>query len=98
MEDNKFKMGPVETPPVEESTGQDKAYRELIRAAVDFETLYETIRQVRTIRGTGREYSAEKLIGYIEEVRKGDMDINYITRTYGLRDKVQELLGVKSGA
>lgn len=97
MEDKKFENEPIDFPPVEELTERDKAYRELVQAAVDFETLRETIRQIGTIPGMGRDYPAEKLIGYLEEVRKGDMDINYITRTYGLRDKVQELLDAKSG-
>ncbi len=96
MKDKELWDEPIVIPPVEELTERDRACRDLVHDAVDFETLYETIRQMMIVRGTGAEYSAEKLIGYIEQVRKGDMDINYITRTYGLRDKVQELLGAKS--
>lgn len=97
MEEKKFEGGQVDIPPIEETTEHDRAYRELIQSASDFETLYETIRQMGVIRGTAKEYEAEKLIGYIDRVRSGDMDLSYITRTYGLRDKIQELLGVKSG-
>ena len=91
MTDMKF-----EGEPTEEASDQDTKYRELIKAAADFDALYRVIREIGVIRGSAKEYPAEKVIDDIERVRKDEIDEGFITRTYGLREKVEELLGVRS--
>ncbi len=45
-----------------------------------------------TIKGSHQVYSKEKLFAIIEKVRQNELTIEKITRTYGLREKVEELL------
>ena len=43
-----------------------------------------------------RGYSADELINLVRQVRKGELTSDYITRTGGLRGKVNELLSTKT--
>lgn len=79
-------------PPVAETTELDKTCRELIEEAEDWDSLFETLKQIDVVPGTGKNYFADKLISYIEKIKKGDMELEYLPRTYGLRDKVGKLL------
>jgi len=63
-----------------------------IPEARNFQELYVAIIQKGTIPGTQKFYTPGELIEAIGLVRKGRVDINTITRTEGLRDKVLELL------
>ncbi len=67
---------------------------DLIKSANSFEDLYQVLRQIGDIRGTAKTYTAERLVEKIEMVRKGEATPLDITRTYGIRDKVQELLAL----
>lgn len=65
---------------------------ERIQSAKNFTELYDQLRTMRALRGSdGFVYHAEQLIDLMDEVQQGEKSIDYITRTAGLRDKVQEL-------
>lgn len=64
----------------------------LIQSVSDFDSLYEVLRSIGTVRGQVKDYTAERLIEKIEGVRAGTMTFIDITRTYGLRDKVVGLM------
>ncbi|HNV97146.1 MAG TPA: T3SS effector HopA1 family protein [bacterium] len=63
-----------------------------INSAKNFEDLFFAIKEIGTIRGSQQEYSPELLIQTINRVRSGEISINFITRKYNLRQKVQEFL------
>jgi len=63
-----------------------------ISNAKNFEELFSAIEEIGTIDGTKEKYSPEELKQIINQVRNGDIRNTYVTRTYGLRDKVVELL------
>lgn len=63
-----------------------------IKKTHKFSELYTNIRQAGEVKGTRKSYSPNEMIGLIESVRKG-AELNTITRTYGLREKVRELRG-----
>ncbi len=92
MEKMNGEIGPIGIPPIEEKTEYEKEYRKLIKFSDNFENLYKIIRRIGIIPGTAKDYPSEKLVADINEVRRGEKDLGFITRTYGLRDKVKELL------
>lgn len=57
-----------------------------------FEELFENLRVLEHIPGTRKRYTADELIKEIERVRHGHRTIEFVTRTYGLRDVVLRLL------
>lgn len=57
-----------------------------------FDELYEVIRSLDSVEGTRKTYNPEEIIGLIEEVRRGDVVIEYVTRADGIRKSVEELL------
>lgn len=77
-----------------------------IATAQNFEELYDTLRSIGILEGTGKLYAAEDLVGAIEIVRQLDLktleeDVKLkkgpiwdVTRTAGLRVKVFELAKV----
>jgi len=75
--------GPQE-PRMEKIKGLDEAK--------NFEELYEVLKPVGTLIGSNGVFSSDKLISLIEDVRAGKEDVLVITRTGGLREKVQSLL------
>ncbi len=64
----------------------------LIERSGNFEDLYRVLERVCPIRGTQAMYFAEQLINIIDRVRRGELTIDYVTRTHGLREKVASLL------
>lgn len=68
----------------------------LIRGTYTFEQLYVAIDKVGTVPGSQEEFTAEQLKDKIERVRKGELELNYITRTYGIRDTVERSLAGSS--
>lgn len=82
----------VPIPPVEDLDEEGQLNRGLIEEASSFDDLYETLRQIGGVEGTGKFYPAQKLIECIDGVRSGLISIGYVTRTHGLRDKVEQLL------
>jgi hypothetical protein len=63
-----------------------------IRAATDFQSLYVALRSIGPISGSADSYTPEELIDLIESVRKKTTTPGFITSTFGLRKKVQELM------
>lgn len=64
-----------------------------IKRCNTFESLYSIIREIGTIEGNTGTFSAEELIGLINQVRTGVVRANFITnKTYGIRDAVTRIL------
>lgn len=70
----------------------DQSPENQIRESRTFDELYDTLDSLGRIHGSQGVYSADEIIGIVEKVRSGELTIDYVTRTYGLRDKVSELL------
>lgn len=72
---------------------------EEVGAVTSFEQLFETLKRFGMIGGIGgvKEYSAVELIDRIERVRADRMDLHTITRAYGIRDKVHNLIAAEKG-
>ena len=80
-----------------EKRKNDNELESLVSGADDFDTLYDVIDHICKIKGkivgvSGRSYTAEALVGIIKKVRAGDFELKEVTRAYGLRDKVGELI------
>jgi len=67
----------------------------LVEKTESFEELYAVIRQIGAIKGSKETYQPEKLIDLIEKVKENEFFISFITHTYGLKQKVKKLLGIK---
>ncbi|MBI5152981.1 MAG: hypothetical protein HZA36_00755 [Parcubacteria group bacterium] len=85
-----------------------KGPEEEVREAKDFNALYSILDNLKMVRGSQKEYTAERLKEKIDELRgffkalpKNEDNSGYldgplltgITSTHGLRKKVRELLG-----
>ena len=57
-----------------------------------FDVLYEVIRGAGKIHGTHKNYTPEEIIKVIERVRHGHRSIEFVTRSYGIREAVERLL------
>ncbi|MEI6810473.1 MAG: hypothetical protein WCK60_00275 [Candidatus Nomurabacteria bacterium] len=64
-----------------------------IQTAQSFSALYFFINELGTIRGSRLTYTPEQLIDLIDRVRIGKLHLDVITSSFGIRDKVEELLG-----
>jgi hypothetical protein len=64
----------------------------MINDAQSFAELYQVIEQIGGLQGSQQFYQPSELKNIIERVRKGELNIYYITRTAGLRSKVEELI------
>lgn len=63
-----------------------------IKITEDFMELFKSLNQFKGIQGTGKFYKTAELKKIINQVRGGKTDISAITRSEGLREKVEELL------
>ena len=63
-----------------------------LERAESFDSLYEAIRSIGEVEGTQKTYSSEEVIKVIERVRHGHRSIDFVTRSYGIRDAVERLL------
>lgn len=63
-----------------------------ISGVVNFEGLYKILEILQEVKGTKKTYSSLELIDKIERIKKGELPLDYITRSGGLREKVAELL------
>lgn len=63
-----------------------------------FEELYRLIEAMGKVEGKNNAFSAGELRGIIEGVRKGEMSIFDVTRTEGLRLKVDDLIKAEQKA
>lgn len=62
-----------------------------ILSCENFEGLYKALKEIGEIKGA-KTFTSEELIDIIEKIRNNEADVIDITRTYGLRSKVKELL------
>jgi len=60
-----------------------------------FWDLYLILWKINTLEWSRKSYSGADLINMIQRVESWELDINFVTRTWGLRDKVQLLLNNK---
>ena len=68
-------------------------WEEEIANSPDFKWLFDTISRLGEITGSdGYVYDADYLKTTINEVRVGKKELNFVTNSLGLRDKVSELL------
>jgi hypothetical protein len=70
----------------------DTEKEKTIRSSHTFEQLYSALDKVGSIKGSSELFQPEDLKSKIERVRAGTLDLNFITRTFGLRETVAELL------
>lgn len=72
---------------------RDVKNSEMMQNANSFDDLYKAMRRNYDIRfSDGTAKNPNYFVDVIEKVRSGELEINYITRTGGLRSKVEELL------
>lgn len=60
------------------------------------EGLYSILEDLGTITGSKGDYSAKELISIIDRVKAGELGLEYVTSTYGLRETVERLLQEKA--
>ena len=77
-----------------ESTGGENTPEAVIQRASTIEELKQAILEMGQIKGTGRTYTPEEVVDYIDGVASKLVSIHYVTRSYGIRNKVRELLGL----
>jgi hypothetical protein len=71
----------------------DQESTNAIQAVQNFSDLNQVIDKVQQVKGSeGAVFSAEYLKQLIDSVRSNSISLEHITRTYGLRDKVEALL------
>ncbi len=63
-----------------------------LHAAKNFDELDAVLRQLSGIQGTQKTYEIPELCSLIDAIRSGSKSIEYLTRTEGLRGKVEELM------
>ena len=76
----------------EELAGEEALRESRINDSRSFHELTDAIDAVSPIKGSQVLYSADELLGIINEVRAGSLEIHYVTSTLGLRQKVAMLL------
>lgn len=72
--------------------GAEKKTEEKIRKAKSYEDLVVIINEIGGIKGSRNYFPAADLITLVKGVLRGDKNISVITRNFGLRSKVEELL------
>lgn len=72
---------------------RDANITEMMQNAKSFDDLYKAMRRNYDIKfSDGTSKNPNYFVDVIERVKKGELNINHITRTGGLRNKVEELL------
>lgn len=69
-----------------------------VRNAVSFDDLYLILRgDFDEIPGTGHLsfYTPDQVCDAIEHVRKGEMELRYVTEEFGIQEKVAQLLSLE---
>ncbi len=74
--------------PLDELAALNKAFH----SATTWEELYDLINRAKHIKGSQGIYNSADLIGIIEQVKKGGMEIGNITNTGNIRDTVRYLM------
>ena len=75
---------PIPMPQVEQ--------RATISGSQNFSELYQALEQAGGLQGTQQFYQASEIKNIIDRVRKGELDTSYITRTGGLRSRVEDIM------
>jgi hypothetical protein len=63
-----------------------------INSVTSFAQLADALDVVSPVKGSQGLYSADELLDIVNRVRAGSLEITYVTSTFGLRQKVAELL------
>ena len=63
-----------------------------ISGAQTFAELYQALEQAGGLQGAQQFYQASEIKNIIDRVRKGELDTSYITRTGGLRSRVEDIM------
>ena len=71
-----------------ENKNTDLENEKKIKDSKNFGELFYALNDAGNIKGSEKSYSGEELISIINKVRSGELDIDYVTRTHGLREKV----------
>lgn len=80
-------------PGVEVMTEAELAFAKKVSDCKNFDALFDLLRsKTDGILGTSRTYTPEEVIVRIERVRNGHDVLQRVTRTFGLNEKVAELL------
>jgi len=67
-----------------------------VEEAQSFKELYEILKEIGSVTTKGQKLSPEEMVVAIESLRRGgSKDTDQITKKYGLRSKVEELLGLE---
>ena len=74
------------------SLEKNKIGVEAVAKAETFKELYLALERLGTVQGTKETFNWGQLVETIERVRTSKVPIGFVTRTFGIRDKVQELL------
>ena len=74
----------------------EETKEELVSSTRSFRGLFKVLQAIGDVEGSSKTYSPGELITLIDRVRHQNLDPRYITRTYGLRKKVIELLAAES--
>lgn len=82
----------MEKPPMPKTPENNEEEDSRIMGASNFEELYGILSKLAVIPGHQSSHSADDLRRKIELVRHGERDITAVTRTFGLRKKVEHLL------
>ena len=69
-----------------------KKVKQTINEARNFDELTEAIKQTGGLQGAKDFYPPDELLRIVNDVRLGKLDVTYVTRTGGLRDKVAKFL------
>lgn len=88
----------MEIPPLDKGQEVPKmspleiANRRAISNCHSFDELYNVIEIMREIKGSRKTYTFEELKLQLEQLRHGHEDLSYVTNTFSLREKVEQLL------
>lgn len=74
---------------------EEKRAETVIRSAQSFDQLRDGLQVLGRIKGSdGSVYSADELCDILEKVKDRLLPIDFLTRTFGLREKVATLVGI----
>ena len=78
-------------------SAEERAKENRVRGATSFGELFHVIKSIGAVQGSQEMLSPDQIIERVRDVRSGNGSPSYVTRTYGLRDKVKELLREEEG-
>jgi len=67
-----------------------------IKGTGSFERLYAVLDEIGSVQGSQELYTAAQLKDKIDRVRSGELGLDYITSTFGLRDAVERIMQSES--